>query len=382
MAVNLFGSYHPITGEFEGEDIDIYIEMKQLRDNDLRELELLVLRITEMLQAIEINLIQESLKLEKDDDLPKGSLRSKGKTLMIIKGEFVDEVDGTSFEDFGHRQVKRNTTITILHPLLESSGHTRSVERLSNTTIAILDAEFPVDIDEALSYNIALENSYSFEPYSSAPENKIANTNKYSHPGYRLREYKAKANTISIAVPNSAGQYPQLPVWESGQAGPEGDVRTTANYPEGTVIKINGTVPVSESYISDDTGLLIVRTEEEQAVASTWMALGVSENDTITVDFAPEAPQSKIVDSTIGEEYIKVDGAFFIGTGGAEKFQYHEEWSFKISDQTAAELAKTTKLQNSRNKFKEYLEEIAEKAEEVYEYLNVFESETWPKVGD
>jgi hypothetical protein len=384
MAVNLFGSYHPITGEFEGEDIDIYIEMKQLRDNDLRELELLVLRITEMLQAIEINLIQESLKLEKDEDLPKGSLRSKGKTLMIIKGEFVDEVDGTSFEDFGHRKVKRNTTITILHPLLESSGSTRSVERLSNTTIAILDEEFPVDIDEALSYNIALDNSYSFEPYSSAPENKIANTNKFKHPGYRLREYKAKANTISIAVPNSAGEYPQLPVWESGQAGPEGDVRTTANYPEGTVIKINGTVPVSESYISDDTGLLIVRTEEEQAVADTWMALGVSENDAITVEFGSDTggSQTKIVDSTIGEEHIKVDGAFFVGKGGAEMFQYHEEWSFKISDQTAAQLAKTTKLQSSRNLFQKYLEEIAEKAEDVYEYLNVFESETWPKVGD
>jgi uncharacterized protein (DUF1015 family) len=63
-------------------------------------------------------------------------------------------------------------------------------------------------------------------------------------------------------------------------------------------------------------------------------------------------------------------------------FQFHEEWSFKISDQTAAQLAKTTKLQNSRNKFKEYLEEIADKAEEVYEYLNVFESKTWPPFDD
>ena len=48
----------------------------------------------------------------------------------------------TSFEDFGHRQVKQNTTITILHPLLESSGSTRSVESLSNTIEEFINLTF------------------------------------------------------------------------------------------------------------------------------------------------------------------------------------------------------------------------------------------------
>jgi hypothetical protein len=379
MDTNRFGSIDISTGEFTGEDRNIYEELTQLRENDLRELELLIQRITELIQAIEINLIQESLKLNLDAVTPKGSFRSIGKTLMIIKGEFVDEIDGTSFETLGHRQVKPNTTITILHPLLDSSGATRSVESLSNTTIAVLEEEFPVDLEEALSYNIILNNSVE-SVYKHRDENKIAGTNTYYHPGYRLREYKAKANTVSIAVPNSAGEYTQLPVWEAGQAGPQGDVRTTAFYPEGTVVKINGTVPVSETYISDDTGLEIVRAEEEQDVASTWMALGVSENDKITVDFGSGTggPIEKAVDSTIGEEYIKVEGAFIIGTGSPEIFLYHEDWSFAISAASEAEAAKSAKIQSSRNDFATYLKEINDQADIVYDYLTILEAKAWP----
>ena len=376
MDVNRFGSIDLATGVFEGPDRNIYDELTQLRENDLRELELLVERIEEMIQAIEINLIQESLKTSKDDEIPKGSLRSLGKTLMIIKGEFVDEVD--DFEA-GQRAIKPNTTVTILHPLLDSSGATRSVEMLSNTTIAVLEEEFPVDIDESLSYNVILNNTVE-SVYKYRDENKIAGTNTYKHPGYRLREYKAKANTVSIAVPNNSGEYTQLPVWASGQAGPEGDVRTTAHYPEGTVIKINGTVPVSEGYLADTTGVVDVRAEEEQAVADTWMALGVSENDKITVDFGSDSggPITKAVDTTIGEEYIKVDSAFIIGTGSPEIFLYHEEWSFEISDATLAEIAKSQKIQGSRNKYADYLEEINELADTVYDYLTTFEAKTWP----
>jgi hypothetical protein len=250
---------------------------------------------------------------------------------------------------------------------------------LSNTTIAVLEEEFPVDIDESLSYNVILNNTVE-SVYKYRDENKIAGTNTYKHPGYRLREYKAKANTVSIAVPNGSGEYTQLPVWASGQAGPEGDVRTTAHYPEGTVIKINGTVPVSEGYLADTTGVVDVRAEEEQAVADTWMALGVSENDKITVDFGSDSggPITKAVDTTIGEEYIKVDSAFIIGTGSPEIFLYHEEWSFEISDATLAEIAKSQKIQGSRNKYADYLEEINELADTVYDYLTTFEAKTWP----
>jgi hypothetical protein len=381
MDVNRFGFIDTTTGIFEGEDRNIYEELTQLRENDLRELELLVQRIKEIIQTIEINLIQESLKLVSDEETPKGSLRSIGKTLMIIKGEFVDEVDGTSFEDFGHRKIKQNTTVTILHPLLDSSGATRSVESLSNTTIAVLEEEFPVDLDESLPYNIILNNNVE-SVYKYKDENKIPGTNTYKHPGYRLREYKAKANTVSIAVPNDSGEYTQLPVWEAGQAGPEGDVRTTAFYPEGTVVKINGTVPVSETYISDDTGVVDVRAEEEQAVADTWMALGVAENDKITIDFGSGTggPITKVVDTTVGEEYLKVDSAFIIGTGSPEIFLYHEEWSFEISDASLAVAAKTAKIQGSRNKYKDYLDEINEQADIVYDYLTTLEAETWPPV--
>ena len=377
--VNRFGSIDTTTQLFDGPDINIYLELTQLRENDLRELELLVERIKEIIQAIEINLIQESLKLESDEDTPKGSLRSIGKTLMIIKGEFVDEVDGTSFEDFGHRQVKPNTTITVLHPLLDASGATRSVEKLSNTTIAVLEEEFPVDLEEILPYNVILNNSVE-SVYKHRDENKIPNTQSYYHPGYRLREYKAKANTVSIAVPNDSGEYTQLPRWAAGQAGPEGDVRTTAHYPEGTVVKINGTVPVSETYISDDTGLQVVRTEEELVVADTWMALGVAENDKITIDFGSDSggAVTKVVDTTIGEEYVKVDSGFTIGTGAPEIFLYHGEWSFEISDASLAEAAKAAKIQGSRNKYADYLEEINEQADIVYDYLTTLEAKTWP----
>ena len=379
MDVNRFGSIDLTTGVFDGPDRNIYDELTQLRENDLRELELLVERIKQIIQTIEINLIQESLKLEDDETTPKGSLRSKGKTLMIIKGEFIEEVD--DFEA-GQRAVKPNTTVTILHPLLDSSGATRSVESLANTTVAVLEEEFPVDLDEALPYNIILNNNIE-SVYKHRDENKIPNTNTYKHPGYRLRDFHAKANTISVAIPNDQGEYSQLPVWESGQAGPEGEVRTTSYYPEGTVIKINGTVPVSEGYITDaDDGGVIVRAEEEQMVADTWMALGVAENDEITVDFGAGTGGSvtKVVDTTVGEEYLKVDSAFTIGTGSPEIFLYHEDWSFKISDQSLAEAAKTKKIQGSRNKYKDYLDEINEQADIVYDYLTTLEAKTWPPV--
>jgi hypothetical protein len=344
-----------------------------------------------MIQAIEINLIQESLKTSKDDEIPKGSLRSLGKTLMIIKGEFVDEVDGTNFNDFGHREVKPNTTITIFSPLLESSGSTRSVESLSNTTVAVLDEAFPVDLDTSLSYNVILNSiTQRFEPYASADENKIPSPptpagqpepmQTYYHPGYRLRAYKAKANTVSIAIPTNAGKYPQLPVWRSGEAGVEGDVRTTANYPAGTVLKINGTVPVSETYISDDTGLEIVRTEEEQAVADTWMALGVAEGDEITIVFDGEDSYTRAVDHTIGEEYLKLTEALVVGSS-VSMFQFHEEWSFEISAESNAEAVISAAIQKSRNKFKKLLEDVSAQAEEVYEYLDYLNAETWPKLG-
>ena len=378
MDVNLFGSIDPVTQKYVGEDENIYIELLDLRNVDLAELNLLVQRLKELIQTIEVYLIQANLAVESDADVPKGSLRSKGKTLMIIKGEFIDEVD-----DFaaGQRRVRENTTITVLHPLLDSSGSTRSVESLANTTVATLEEEFPVDLDEVLPYNVILSDAVD-TTYKHKAENR-ANTTHYYHPGYRLREYKAKANTISIAIPNDQGVYEQLPSWEAGQAGPQGSSRTTAHYPEGTIIKINGTVPVSEGYVQGTEGEEIILTglENIQGVADTWMALGVSEDDQITVDFGTDAggALTKTVDSTVGEEYIKIDSAFLLGQSTSpEMFLYHDKWSFEISDLTKAEQAKQAKIQGSRNKFKTYLEEINTLADAVYDDLTTLEAETWP----
>ena len=129
-----------------------------MRENVINELDLLVFRIEEMLSKIELMQIQASpgtawdYKKEPDGVRP-GSLRTKGKTLLIVNGEFVDEVD--DFES-GQRRVKKNTTITIMDPLSDSSGSTRSVEYLSNTTVAILDEAFPADVDEALAYDLPI----------------------------------------------------------------------------------------------------------------------------------------------------------------------------------------------------------------------------------
>ena len=46
-------------------------------------------RIKEMLVTIEITMIQET----PDVDTEPGSFRSKGTSLLILKGEFIDEVD-------------------------------------------------------------------------------------------------------------------------------------------------------------------------------------------------------------------------------------------------------------------------------------------------
>ena len=68
----------------------------------------------------------------------------------------------------------------------------------------------------------------------------------------------------------------------------------------------------------------------------------------------------KFTKGTIGEEYVKVDSGFTIGTGAPEIFLYHGEWSFEISDASLAEAAKAAKIQGSRNKYADYLEEIVE----------------------
>ena len=369
--VSLFGSVDAVTEVFTGENKNVYIELKQLRDSDLNELELLVLRIEELLSAIEISLIQAS----PDTDADSGSLRTKGKSLLMINGEFVDYVDDF---DSGQRKIRQNTTITILNPLLDMSSETRSVEKISNTTVAVLNEPFSVDIDTALSFDVALRYDQTASEYANDETNRANNTHYY-HPGYRLREFSAKANTISVIMPDaSSGEYPTLPRWQAGQAGPQGAIRTSSFYPDGTIIKLNGTMPVSEGYVTDATGDGVEVLGTELDTAATWRGLGVSTDDKLIVNFGTEkGNNSKVVQETIGDEYLAVTAPFQFGTNPFEQFLYHEDWKFEISSLSQAEEAKKNKIQQSRNKFAEYLETINEYADTVYDDLSTLDKEGW-----
>lgn len=348
-----------------------------MRDSDINELELLVARINELLSAIEIALIQASPDTSQVP-APVGAIRTKGKSLLMINGEMVDFVDDF---DAGQRRIRENTTITIMDPSMDISGQTRSVEKLSNTTVAILEEAFgqPPDIEEnidiALTYDVKLRYDQWPTEYANDPANKANNTH-YIHPGYRLREFSAKANTISVVMPDaSSGKYPTVPVWESGQAGPQGAIRTSSFYPDGTIIKLNGTVPTSAGFVQGG-GVEVLGTEADPA--ATWMGLGVSTDDELIVNFGTEkGKHSRTTLETIGGEYLALDAPYRVGTGAIEQFLYHDDWEIKVSDLSQAEALKKKKIQDSRNKFLTYLKTINEYADTVYDDLTTLEDEGW-----
>ena len=376
-----------------------------MRENDLRELELLVARVKEMISTIELMQIQASpgtpYDYEKNPEgVRNGSLRSKGTTLMIINGEFVDFVDDF---DSGQRRIRENTTITIMDPTSDSSGSTRSIESLSNSTVAILDEPFPVDIDEALAYDIVLDKAEVPSDYMDPvtyPNSKfdtwvdatttvaahgIANTTHYLHPGYRVREYLAKANTISVIMPNG-DEYDTLPVWTEAEtaftAGNPGSKRTVSEYAAGTIIKLNGFVPASEGFIMDpstDENVEVFGTE--QAKVASWMALGVSKDDKLTVDFGSDTEIECTILETIGDEYVAVNEPYRRSDNSdVEQFKYHENWKFEIAKASAKEKTYNDLVQKSRTKFLKYLEDINTKADNVYVDLQTLQDKTWPAV--
>jgi len=389
--VSLFGKIN-LDGEFVGDNRNIYDELFQMRENDLRELELLVLRIKEMITRIELMQIQANpgtlydFKKEPDGIRP-GSLRSKGTTLLIINGEFVDEVD-----DFasGQRRIKENTTITIMDPLSESSGSTRSIEYLSNTTVAILDEPFPEDIDEALAYDIKLkredvESDYmdketsQFTTWVDSLGRAIANTTHYMHPGYRVREYKAKANTISVIMPNdSSSEYDTIPVWDDSAGDLSGKKRTVEAYPAGTIIKLNGVVPASEGFVMSDEGTEVFGLEETPV--ASWMGIGASKDDKLIVDFGNDTVRAALILDTIGDEHVAISEPFKISdSAGIEQFKYHENWEVDVADATRKEQNRKDDVQKSRNKFLELLGKINDKADGVYVDLQTLQDKTWPE---
>ena len=402
--VSLFGKIN-LDGEFVGDNRNIYDELFQMRENDLRELELLVARVKEMISTIELMQIQASpgtpYDYEKNPEgVRNGSLRSKGTTLMIINGEFVDFVDDF---DSGQRRIRENTTITIMDPTSDSSGSTRSIESLSNSTVAILDEPFPVDIDEALAYDIVLDKAEVPSDYMDPvtyPNSKfdtwvdatttvaahgIANTTHYLHPGYRVREYLAKANTISVIMPNG-DEYDTLPVWTEAEtaftAGNPGSKRTVSEYAAGTIIKLNGFVPASEGFIMDpstDENVEVFGTE--QAKVASWMALGVSKDDKLTVDFGSDTEIECTILETIGDEYVAVNEPYRRSDNSdVEQFKYHENWKFEIAKASAKEKTYNDLVQKSRTKFLKYLEDINTKADNVYVDLQTLQDKTWPAV--
>ncbi len=374
MDVPLYGAMDPLQSPpafiSSGANESTYNDLVELRDIDLEELNLLVYRITEMLVTVEITMIQET----PDVDTKPGSFRSKGKSLLILKGEFVDEVD--DFEG-GQRKVKPNTTITILDPLNPGSGSTRTVERMSNTTVAILDEAFDPDIETALSYDIILTDQNETE-YKYKDEYRANNTHYY-HPGYRLREFEAKANTISTYTKvDVAGNYIDIPNYEAGNpkgSGFDNKPRNVNEYPLGTIIEINGTVPLSEGYIGG--GGIEVLLEEEEQVAETWNAIGVSQDDLLIVTL-DTGVFTKYIQEVLDDTHIAIDSA--IHAGGDAPYQtllYHSDWEFELSIGKKQVKAQDDKIQDSKNKFLDYLNDINAQADEVYDYLDKLSNEGW-----
>jgi hypothetical protein len=348
-----------------------YYELLGMRWNDLNELDLLVQRINEILITVEINTILET----PDEDVLPGSLRSKGKSLLILKGEFVDEVD--DFEA-GQRRVKPNTTITIMDPSNPGSDSVRTVTYLSNTTVAVLDDAFDLDLEDALPYDVTLAKADWQTDYRDKTENNANNTHYY-HPGYRLREFTAKSNTISTFTTVSGTEYKTLPKHEEGtdygQAA-EGTFRNTTQYPLGTIIEINGTVPISEGFVTGGGVELLL--EEEETLAETWNAIGVSQDDLLIVTLS-EGTFTKYIQEVIDDQHIAIES--IIQVGGADSkpvdLAYHDDWDFELSIGKKANKAQEDKIQASRNKFTDYLIDINAQADDVYDYLDKLSNEGW-----
>jgi len=386
MDVPLYGIMDPTKSPplfiSSGANFAVFEELLGLRWNDLNELDLLVQRISEMLVTVEINTILET----PDEDVVPGSLRSKGKSLLILKGEFVDEVD--DFEA-GQREVKPNTTITIMDPSNPGSDSVRTVEYLANTTVAVLDAAFDLDLEIALPYDVLLAKADWQTDYRDKTENNANNTHYY-HPGYRLREFAAKSNTISTytdlyakaeggAITKTGTEYKDLPKHEEGSrwgVPAEGQFRNTTQYPFGTIIEINGTVPVSAGFVAG--GGVEILLEEEEELAETWNAIGVSQDDLLIITL-PEGTYTKYIEEVIDDQHIAIDSV--IQTGGADSkpvdLAYHDLWDFELSIGKLADKAQDDKIQNSRNKFADYLTDINAQADEVYDYLDKLANEGW-----
>lgn len=374
MDVPLYGAMDPLQSPpafiSSGANEATFNDLLNLRDIDLEELDLLVYRITEMLVSVEITMIQET----PDVDTEPGSFRSKGKSLLILKGEFIDEVD--DFEG-GQRKVKPNTTITILDPLNPGSGSTRTVERMSNTTVAVLNEPFEPDIETALAYDVILTDQNETE-YKYKSEYRANNTHYY-HPGYRLREFEAKANTISTySKVDVAGNYIDIPEYEAGNpkgSGFDNKPRNVNEYPLGTIIEINGTVPQSEGYVGG--GGIEVLLEEEEQVAETWNAIGVSQDDILIVTL-DTGVFTKYIQEVLDDTHIAINSA--IQAGGDAPYQtllYHSDWDFELSIGKKQVKAQDDKIQGSKNKFLDYLNDINAQADEIYDYLDKLNNEGW-----
>ena len=370
LAVPLFGSRDPLQDNLfvsNGVTEGIFEELLSLRDRDLNELDLLTERINELLFQVEIALIQETPDL---DVLP-GSLRSKGTTLMMINGKFVEEI--TDFEA-GERLVKPNTVITIFDPLNPASGSSRTVLRMANTTTAILDEPFEPDIEQALSFDIILSDT--IETDYKVQDQYRANSTHYYHPGYRTRSFETRANTISTYTTLIGGRiYGDLPTHEQGTPfglDAEKKLRNTDQYPIGTIIQINSAEADSESF-DDGGGVQIIGDELENNEKVTWGKLGVSQDDVLIINIE-NINYSKFIVEIIDDTRLAIDSA--IQTGGPDSpfvdLQFYEDWDFELSLGKKKDKAQEDKVQRSRNTFDELLQEINTKADEVANKLSTF----------
>ena len=188
------------------------------------------------------------------------SIRTKGTTLMLLKGEFGDTDSETNVKV----DIKENTSITIKESsIIDASGQSRQISSISNSTVAIINTPFDPDLDTPVT-----------------PEQ------------YTLTQFDGFANSISTYLMTSeeiaASEYLTLPPFGPRKppvTGPDGTERTRANltrtledHPTGTILRI---------------------------YESTWGSIGIIEDDLIKV-----GNQTRLVIDVISDEFIAIDRKF------------------------------------------------------------------------
>ena len=109
-----------------------------------------------------------------------------------------------------------------------------------------------------------------------------------------------------------------------------------------------------------------------------WNAIGVSQDDLLIV-VLDAGTFTKYIIEVIDDTHIAIDSIIQSGGGDSPSVDllYHPDWDFELSIGKKQVKAQEDKIQDSKNKFADYLREINEKADEVYSYLDKLNNEGW-----